>query len=78
MDNGNGKYISKKKRLSTLLHCIFLGWMGGHRFYVGRDTSGLAMMFTAGGFGIMWFIDCVMLLAGQFRDGENFPVKAWV
>jgi TM2 domain-containing membrane protein YozV len=52
----------------TLLLCVFLGYLGVHRFYVGKWGTGVVWLATAGllGFGVLY--DVVLLLAGAFRD----------
>lgn len=42
--------------------CLFLGWMGAHKFYEGRVGAGILYLFTVGLFGIGWMIDAVVLL----------------
>lgn len=67
------KPVNEKAWLTTLLLCIFLGWLGIHRFYVGKMGTGILYMFTGGGFVFGWIIDLVMILAGSFTDkGGNF------
>ena len=68
---------SKKNRLVTLLLCFFLGWGGGHRFYVGKIGTGILMLFTMGGFGMWYFLDLVMIASGVFKDKENLPITSW-
>lgn len=76
---GFGNFISPKSRLVTLLLCIFLGWLGIHRFYVGKVVSGIIMvllMFT--GIGEVWlFIDFIVILLGSFKDSMGLLVKNW-
>jgi len=69
--------VSKVSRLSLLIHCMTFGWMGGHRFYAGKDRTGLLMMFTGGGLGMLWAYDFAMIAAGKFTDGKDLPVKVW-
>ncbi len=38
-----------------------LGWLGAHRFYLGRWVSGLLYLFSLGGFGIGWAVDIFTL-----------------
>ena len=40
---GFGNMISPKSRLVALLLCLFLGWLGVHRFYAGKIGTGLAV-----------------------------------
>ncbi len=51
----------KNKWVSFVL-CLFLGYLGAHKFYEGRIGLGLLYLFTGGIFGIGWFIDCISLL----------------
>ncbi len=71
------KNVSEKSRFITLLFCMFLGWSGVHRFYVNKFWTGLIMMFTMGIFGILWFLDFVMILVGAFKDSEELLIKRW-
>lgn len=46
---------------------IFLGLIGGHKFYIGKIGMGIFYILTLGGFcGLLPFID-LFLLAGQVR-----------
>ncbi|MBF0519890.1 MAG: TM2 domain-containing protein [Nitrospirae bacterium] len=68
---------SDKNRLVTLLLCFFLGAFGGHRFYVGKIGTGIAMLVTFGGIGIWALIDLVMIILGKFKDKNNLPITNW-
>ena len=46
--------LSDKEFLPTLLLCLFVGVLGIHRFYVGKIRTGVAMIFTLGGLGILF------------------------
>ena len=59
---------------TALLLCIFLGWLGVHRFYVGKIGTGLLMLFTAGGCGIWTIIDIILIANGSFRDSNEMPL----
>lgn len=40
---------------------VFLGLLGGHRFYLGNIGMGLIQLFTAGGFGVWWIVDAFIM-----------------
>lgn len=46
-----------KSKLATLLLCLVFGVYGAHRFYVGKISSGILYLCTAGLFGIGIIID---------------------
>ena len=46
---------------------LFLGWFGGHRFYLDRYGTGLLMMFTGGGLLVWWVADGFSI-AAMVRD----------
>jgi hypothetical protein len=69
--------VSPFSRLAALLLCFFLGWLGVHRFYVGKVGTGVAMIFTLGGLGIWWLIDVIMIVVGGFTDAEGRYVLDW-
>lgn len=60
---------------------VGLGFFGGvfglHRFYVGKNGTGVAMLVTFGGMGIWWLYDMVLLVTGEFRDKDDLPVRNW-
>lgn len=66
---------SSKSFVATLLLVIFLGALGIHRFYVGKIGTGLLMLLTAGGFGIWWLVDFILIVSGAFRDKKGFFIK---
>lgn len=51
----------KNKWVSFLL-CLFLGYLGAHKFYEGKIGIGILYLITFGLFGIGWLIDCIALL----------------
>ncbi len=53
---------------TTALLCMFLGWLGVHRFYSGRVISGIFQLLTFGGFGIWVLIDLIMIFTDSFTD----------
>ncbi len=68
--------VSDKKRLAALLFCLFLGYLGVHRFYVGKIGTGVLIIFTAGGFCGIWpLIDLILIVSGSFKDKEGRLLK---
>ena len=62
---------SDKNGLATLLLCLFLGGIGGHRFYVGKVGTGILQLITLGGCGIWTLIDLIMIITGSFTDKDG-------
>ena len=57
-----GRYGREKNKWVALLLCIFLGWLGAHKFYEDKAGMGVLYFFTIGLFGIGWFIDFIVIL----------------
>lgn len=74
---GYGNMISMKSRLVAALLCFFLGFLGIHRFYVGKVGTGIIWLFTFGLFGFGVLIDFIMILIGSFRDKMGMWIKTW-
>lgn len=66
---------SKKQFVTTLLLCILLGFLGVHRFYVGKTGTGILQLITLGGLGIWAFVDLIVIACGSFKDGQGLPIK---
>ena len=71
---GNADY-PYKSRWAAFFLCLFLGYLGVHRFYVGKTGTGVLWLFTVGMFGIGWLVDLLMLLFGGFRDKAGYPLR---
>ena len=58
---------------TTLLLAIFLGWIGGHRFYVRKIGTGFLMLLLCWtGISFLWaIIDIIMIAIGKFEDKEE-------
>ncbi len=52
----------KKSKWVCFFLWLFLGLVGGHKFYEGRIGTGILYIFTLGGFLIGWFIDFFRIL----------------
>lgn len=46
----------------AILLCIFLGWLGGHKFYEGKYIMGFLYVLTLGFWGIGIILDLVNLI----------------
>ena len=73
MDN-----ISPKSRLVALLLCVFLGWLGVHRFYLKKIGTGILMLCTFGGLTFWVIADIILITCGSFRDKDGQRVFRWL
>lgn len=62
--NGNATMLGMRARNKWVAFflCVFLGFVGAHKFYEGKAGMGILYLCTVGLFGIGWFIDCISLL----------------
>jgi len=74
----NAVQRSTKSRMVATVLCFILGWAGAHRFYAQRTGTGLMMLFTAGGFGLWWFIDFIVTASGQLMDKDKNVISSWM
>ncbi|MDQ2904767.1 MAG: TM2 domain-containing protein [Ktedonobacteraceae bacterium] len=63
-----------KDWMTTLLLCLFTGWVGGARFYTGFTTLGILQLITLGGCGIWTLIDLISIITGSYRDVNGRPL----
>ena len=68
---------SEKIILPAFLLAFFFGFLGVHRFYVGKIGTGCLQLFTLGGLGIWTLIDWVILLCKEFTDGKGKKLRHW-
>ena len=71
---GYGLYSTRSRAIAFVL-CIFLGYFGVHRFYLGKTVTGLIFLFTGGIFGLGWLVDIISLLTNGMKDGQDLPLK---
>ena len=69
------KQISEKEWMPTLLLCLFLGLVRGHRFYVGKVGTGILWLFTGGFFAVGALFDLYKIIVGSFEDKEGNVIK---
>ena len=68
---------SRHSRLTAFLLCIVLGWVGAHRFYVGKIGTGILWLCTFGIFAVGTIYDAVLIGTGEFRDSDGRRVYRW-
>ena len=65
---------SKSDWTTTLLLSIFLGSLGIHRFYVGKNGTGILMLLTGGACGVWYIIDIISIVSGKFTDSKGLVI----
>ncbi len=68
---------SGKKRLPALILCLLLGFLGIHRFYVGKIGTGIIWLLTLGIMGIGVLVDLIMIIIGSFTDKQGKALQNW-
>lgn len=63
-----------RKVKNEFLLCLFLGWLGAHRFYRKQPLIGILYLFTLGIAGVGWFIDTVILLVELVKSRSTLPI----
>lgn len=63
-----------KSWIVTLLLSFFVGYLGVHRFYVGKIGTGILMLITFGGLGLWALIDFIMIAVGKFSDKQGLAL----
>ena len=66
---------SEKDWLVALLLSILVGSLGVDRFYLGKVGTGILKLITAGGLGVWWLIDVVLIATGKMKDSEGKLLK---
>lgn len=61
-NTNGGRGGREKNKWVAFFLCLFLGYLGAHKFYEGRIGAGILYLLTGGVFGIGWLIDTVILL----------------
>jgi TM2 domain-containing membrane protein YozV len=66
-----------KSFILTWLLALIVGVFGVDRFYLGKVGTGLAKLFTLGGFGLWVLVDLILVLAGAQRDKFGRPLEGY-
>jgi TM2 domain-containing membrane protein YozV len=64
-----------KSKTTALILAILLGGIGVDRFYLGYTGLGIVKLITAGGFGIWWLIDIIMIATGKLTASDGSPLS---
>jgi TM2 domain-containing membrane protein YozV len=76
--------VLQKRWLTAFGLSLFLGMLGGDRFYLGRAGTGLLKLLTLGGFGVWALIDLILVATRNIsgvewvNDGKNDKRTAWI
>ena len=62
---------SNKSWTVALVLSLLFGWLGVDRFYLGQIGLGIAKFLTAGGLGVWWVIDLVLIALRRAKDSEG-------
>ncbi|KAG0229630.1 hypothetical protein BGX31_006161 [Mortierella sp. GBA43] len=60
----------------TIILSIFFGYIGVDRFYLGHIITGLLKLVTAGGFGIWYVVDIILIVIGALPDHNGCRLTA--
>ena len=66
---------SDKEYIIALLFSIFLGYFGIDRFYMGQVGMGIGKLLTAGGCGVWYLIDIILIATRSSNDSAGRPLK---
>lgn len=62
--------MSSNKKIVALILCIFIGYLGVHRFYLKKIGTGILYLFTMGLCGIGWIVDIILIATGKMSGLE--------
>ena len=66
---------SQNQWIVVLLLAFFLGIIGAHRFYVGKNGTAVLMILTLGGFGLWLLYDLIVIITGNFKTKEGNKIS---
>lgn len=76
-DEPLGPEVSPRSRGVALALGLLGGFLGLHRFYVGKSGTAVLQILTFGGLGVWWFYDVILVVSGEFRDKQDLPLRLW-
>jgi hypothetical protein len=65
----------EKDWLVALILSVLVGWFGVDRFYLGYIGLGILKLFTAGGCGIWWLVDVILIAMNKLPDAQGNPLR---
>jgi ribosomal protein L40E len=65
----------EKDWLVALLLSILVGTLGVDRFYLGYIGLGIIKLLTAGGCGIWWIVDIILIATNKMTDAQGRPLR---
>jgi hypothetical protein len=71
---GSYPMAERKDWLITLLLCLFVGWLGIHRFYTGHILIGVIQLLTFGGCGVWMLVDLILIVTDNYKDANGYPL----
>jgi len=54
---------------------VLVGWLGVDRFYLGYVGLGILKLLTAGGCGIWWLVDVILIAMNKVPDAQGNPLR---
>ena len=67
----NTYVFNKKEKIIDFVLCLFLGYLGVHKFYEKKIGLGLLYLFTLGIFGFGWIFDTIKLLCNLINSTKS-------
>lgn len=65
----------QKEWIVALILSIVVGGLGVDRFYLGYVGLGIVKLLTAGGCGIWWIVDIILIAMDKLPDAQGKPLK---
>ena len=64
-----------KSKTTALILSILLGELGIDRFYLGYIGLGIVKLITAGGCGIWWIIDIILIATDKLKASDGSDLE---